>query len=44
MISSYAAWAWADTYGVEIVDGEDEVSILCAAIVIDQVLHDETNR
>lgn len=34
-------WTWSDTYGIETVDGEDDVSILCAAIVIDQVLHDE---
>ncbi len=37
---SKALWAWTDTYGVEVMDGEDDVSILCAAIVIDQVLHD----
>ena len=36
-------WSWTDSYGVDIVDGEDDVSILCAAIVIDQVLHDEKN-
>ena len=41
---SKAVWAWTDTYGVEIVDGEDDVSILCAAIVIDQILHDEKNK
>ncbi|MDG2220906.1 MAG: LURP-one-related family protein [Rubripirellula sp.] len=35
-------WSWTDSYGVEIVDGEDEVAILCACIVIDQVLHDES--
>ena len=29
------------TYGVQIVDGEDDVAILCTCIVIDQVLHDE---
>ena len=40
-VVSKAAWAWTDTYGIEIQDGEDDVSILCAAIVIDQVLHDE---
>ena len=34
-------WGWTDSYGVEIVEGEDEVSILCACIVIDQVLEDE---
>jgi uncharacterized protein YxjI len=38
---SKAVWTWADTYGIEIADGEDDVAILCAAIVIDQVLHDE---
>jgi len=36
-------WALRDCYGVEIIDGEDEVSILCAAIVIDQVLHNEND-
>jgi uncharacterized protein YxjI len=33
-------WGWTDSYGVNIVDGEDDVSILCCCIVIDQVLHD----
>ncbi len=33
-------WTWTDSYGVEIVDDEDHVAILCACIVIDQVLHD----
>jgi uncharacterized protein YxjI len=37
---SKSRWAWRDSYGVEIIDGEDEVSILCTCIVIDQVLHD----
>jgi uncharacterized protein YxjI len=37
-------WSWADSYGVEIADGEDEVAVLCACIVIDQVLHDESNN
>lgn len=41
---SKAFWSWTDTYGVEIVDGEDDVAILCTAIVIDQVLHDEKKR
>lgn len=36
-------WSWTDTYGIDIIEGEDVVSILCSAIVIDQVLHDETN-
>ncbi len=34
-------WAWTDTYGVETVSGEDDVTILCACIVIDQILHDQ---
>ena len=37
---SKAIWSWSDTYGVDIVDGEDDVAILAACIVIDQVLHD----
>jgi uncharacterized protein YxjI len=36
-------WAWTDSYGVEIIEGEDAVSILSACIVIDQVLHDDDN-
>jgi uncharacterized protein YxjI len=40
-VVSKEIWSWSDSYGVDIVDGEDDVSILCAAIVIDQVLHDE---
>lgn len=35
------SWSWTDSYGIEVTDCEDDVSILCAAIVIDQVLHDE---
>lgn len=37
-------WSWTDSYGVDIVDGEDEVAVLCACVVIDQVLHDESNN
>lgn len=37
-------WGWTDSYGVDIKDGEDDVSILCACIVIDQVLHDSNNN
>ena len=33
----------SDIYGVRIEEGEDDVSILAACIVIDQVLHDESN-
>jgi len=38
---SKALWSWTDSYGVNVVSGEDDVSILCTCIVIDQVLHDE---
>ena len=38
------SWGWSDSYGVDIVEGEDDVSILCACIVIDQVLHDEKKK
>jgi uncharacterized protein YxjI len=37
-------WGWSDSYGVEIVDGEDDLSILCSCIVIDQVLHDDEDN
>ncbi|MDE0865600.1 MAG: LURP-one-related family protein [Rubripirellula sp.] len=36
-------WGWTDSYGVQIVEGEDAVSILCACIVVDQVLYTESN-
>jgi uncharacterized protein YxjI len=35
---SRAFWSWTDDYRVDIVDGEDEVLILCACIVIDRIL------
>ena len=38
---SKSYWDWTDSYGVKIIDGEDDVSILCACIVIDQVLYDK---
>lgn len=36
-------FSWADTYGVDIVDGEDDVIILASAVVIDMVRAD-SNR
>jgi uncharacterized protein YxjI len=33
-------FAWQDTYGIDIVDGEDDVLILATAVVIDQVSHE----
>ena len=32
-------FSWSDTYGISIVDGEDDVTILATAVVIDQVCH-----
>ena len=37
-------FAWSDSYGVAIVDGEDDVTILATAIVIDLVKQDERRR
>lgn len=37
-------FAWSDTYGIEIVDGEDDVTILATAIVIDLVNQTEHRR
>ena len=34
-------WAWSNTYGVEIVEGEDDVSILATMVVIDLCCHDK---
>ena len=33
-------FTWADTYGVDIVDGEDDITILATAVVIDLVCHE----
>lgn len=41
---SKALLSFSDSYGVKIVAGEDTVAILCACIVIDQVLHDGKAR
>ena len=35
-------WSLADTYGVDIVDGEDDVAILATVVVIDLVCADQT--
>lgn len=37
-------FSWTDSYAVKVVDGEDDISILCTCIVIDQVLHDDKDR
>ena len=37
-------FSWADTYGVDIADGEDEVLILASTVVIDMVCHGDQKR
>ena len=37
-------FSFTDTYGVEIAEGEDDVLILAATVVIDQCSHDDENR
>ncbi len=37
---SKKAWAASDTYGIDIVENEDDVSILATCVVIDLVCHD----
>ena len=32
-------FSWADTYGVDIADGEDDVLILASTVVIDMICH-----
>lgn len=36
-------FSMSDTYGIDIVNGEDDVAILCTAIVVDLVCHDAKN-
>jgi len=37
-------FTWADTYGVDISEGEDDVLILASTVVIDMVCHGDTKR
>jgi uncharacterized protein YxjI len=32
-------FSWADSYGVDIADGEDDVLILASTVVIDMICH-----
>ncbi len=32
-------FSWSDTYGIDIADGEDDITILATAVVIDLVCH-----
>ncbi|MBE3101987.1 MAG: LURP-one-related family protein [Firmicutes bacterium] len=41
---SKAWFAWSDTYGVDIAEGEDAPLMLALVIVIDQVLHQNKNN
>jgi uncharacterized protein YxjI len=34
-------FSWTDTYGIEIAEGEDDVTILASAVVIDLCCHDK---
>ncbi len=36
-------FAWTDTYGVDIVDGQDDVLILASTVVIDMACHPDTH-
>lgn len=37
-------FSWSDSYSVHVQDDEDHLAILCACIVIDQVLHDDKKK
>jgi len=37
-------YSWADTYGIEVADGEDDVLLLATAVVVDMVCHDDSKR
>ena len=37
-------FSWADTYGVEVAEGEDPVLILASAVVIDQACHPDDEK
>ncbi|MDF1837339.1 MAG: LURP-one-related family protein [Planctomycetota bacterium] len=37
-------FTWSDTYGIDINDGEDEVLILCSAVVIDMACHEPNHH
>ena len=37
-------FAWKDTYGVDVAQGEDDVLILASTVVIDMICHDDKSR
>jgi uncharacterized protein YxjI len=41
---SKAWFSWTDTYGVEVAEGEDDILILAATVVIDLACHGDEKR
>jgi uncharacterized protein YxjI len=37
-------FSWTDTYGIDVVEGEDPVLILASAVVVDMVCHGDNKR
>jgi uncharacterized protein YxjI len=37
-------FSWTDTYGVDVAEGEDDILILAATVVIDLCCHDDRDR
>jgi uncharacterized protein YxjI len=37
-------FSWTDTYGIDVADGEDDVTILAASVVIDLCCHGDKKR
>ncbi len=37
-------FTWSDTYGIDIVDGEDDITILATAVVIDLIADDARKK
>jgi len=37
-------FTWADTYGVDIVDGEDDILILASTVVVDMACHPDDGK
>ena len=41
---SKVKWGWTDSYGVEISPGEDDVTILCTTLIIDEILFEQNRK
>lgn len=37
-------FAWTDTYGVDVLDGEDDILVLASAVVVDMACHPDQKR